>query len=291
MSVDQQTSIIGEAPGDNVALEASGRLLKPLLEIPAALVDEHRLHADGEGLSASLVDPANVAMCQFDVPASAFDAYDLDGEDLTVGLKVGKLQSHLRSCRSGKRTADDVGLQFDRSHTRLTIERDYDHTTVARTDQFLNIDPASVRDEPDLPDLDLEYIATTDVQAFGDTIDHCDTVGDQVALRPHGEDLLMAARTAEKDDGEDTIIEASEAVFENVLDEPAEDVSQWTLYSLDYLRNLTSALTAAKVDTVQLVFGEEYPMRVEFERTDSDDETLYEGVYFIAPRIGGEEYP
>lgn len=293
MSIDHQTSIIGEPPGEHVEFDASGRLVKPLLELPTALVDECRLHADGDGLNAQLVNAVNVAMCQFTVPRSAFGSYSLSGDGVTVGVNVDKLQSHLHNCRSGKRNADDVALQFDRSHTRLTIEREYDATTVARTDQFLNIDPGAIRDEPDLPDLDdgFEYTASVDVRALKDTIAHCDTVGDHVALRPHGTDLLLSSRSVESTDGEQRTTDASEAVFEDVLAEAPDEVDTWTLYSLDYVDDLVNALSKAKIDRVRLRFSDEFPMRLEFERTDSDDELLYEGLYFIAPRIGGEEYP
>jgi len=47
---------------------------------------------------------------------------------------------------------------------------------------------------------------------------------------------------------------------------------------------MAEGLKSAKVDDVTLVWGEEFPIRLEFERT-IDEEVAYEGCYMLAPRI------
>ena len=59
-------------------------------------------------------------------------------------------------------------------------------------------------------------------------------------------------------------------------------------YSLDYVSRVAGAIKKTKADDVRLRWAEEMPMEFHFERADSDGETMYSGMAFLAPRIGGD---
>lgn len=283
MSIENaQASIIGEPSGDAVTIETNGRVLKPLLALPNALVDEFRLQVREDGLHIATVDPANVGMLVLDVHAAAFDHYAVDADEMfRIGMPLGNLRSALRDARMGKRTADDVALRLDASHSSVTIERDYGETAVKRTDEFLNIDPASVREEPDMPDLAFDWRAGVDVDALRDAVNHIASMHDHVRLSRSGDDMIAGGKVKDED-----AVEASRATFKDVV-EPVGDGGNddaESLYSIDYLTDFVDALKKAKVDDVEVVWAGEYPIKLRFQRSD-DETVLYEGRFMMAPRI------
>lgn len=62
------------------------------------------------------------------------------------------------------------------------------------------------------------------------------------------------------------------------------------MYSLEYVVDFANDLAGDKVDGVTIRFGDEFPARFDFERT-AEETTLYEGTYFIAPRIKSGDSP
>ena len=284
---ETQARLLGGPSGDSVSISTSGRVIRPALALPDAIVDEAKLHYDGDGLHLTQVDPANVAMCDLDVHAAAFDDYALDASDeLLVGVNVTKLTSNLSHARLGKRTDDPVELDFDETRTIIEVSRDYDSATVHYADEQLNIDPDAIREEPDLPDLDLSATADVDLDAFVDAINHFKGGNDHVDLRCRDGSFIMTG-----DGNDDSPVDWSSAVeFEDVAsigDSPDHDQAA-AKYTLDYVHPIAKALKDAKVDNISITWGHDFPVLIDFERTE-DDQTLYEGTYMVAPRIGGAD--
>lgn len=272
-----QERLIGESPDETVTIETEGRVIRPALGIPSALVGECRIHATPDGLWMQAVDPTNVGFTALTVHAAAFDAYDAPDEFVT-GMDLDTLQSQLRGARMGRSTSDPVMLDVDTTRTRLQIEREYRLATVNRTDAFLNIDPDSIRQEPDIPELDYLCEATIDADAFIDAIQHLDAIGDHLVIRSHDGDL----RFDETIGSDDSVERAGRVSIPDVVD--GEDSVKST-FSLDYLKDISAALKTGLVEDVTLSFADEIPVRIDFERTDDEDTTLYEGKFLVAPRI------
>lgn len=285
MSAETQSTIIGEPSGEYIEIETNGRIIRPLLALPDALVDEMRVHFDEDGFHIEHVDPANVGLIDMTVPASAFDRYELHAEDtLSVGLNLDELKKHLRDARMGKRTKDEVSLKFDGTHTRVSIMRDYAQTEVTRRDQFLNIDPDAIRESPGKPGVTPSWRSIIDVDAFKDTLEHINAVRDHVVVSERNGRLVMSGM--ETDDDGDTL-NASEADFGEIAEENRDDPNEDAVskFSLDYMLAFAKALKKAKVEQVTFKWDDEFPMILQFERQDSEGETVYEGMYFAAPRI------
>lgn len=277
---DRQSLLTDEPADKSVAFDTSGRVIRPALELPTALVDECRLHVEADQLRLKVVDPANVGMVQMAINADAFDAYD--GDAFTLGMELDTFADRVSDARLGTSTDDPVAVTLDPTMSQVTIDRDYGDTRVQRTDEWLNIDPESVRKEPELPDLDLPCVTEgLDPRAFDAAISDVARSSDHLTLSSDGDDVVFEAQGKAYDDDDDptraTTVRLPDAVVER------EDAS--SKFSLDYLKDMAGALKAAKVDHVRVRWGDEFPIIIEFERTDADGATMYDGTYLLAPRI------
>lgn len=285
-----QQRLIATPDAEDTRIETDGRVIRPALEIPAALVNEAKVHLEQDGVHIKGVDPANVGMFSLDIHAPAFDAYEHAGEAVTVGSNLKLLTEQLASARMGQRSKDPVVLTMTPDRTLIEISRSYNETTVVRRDEVLNIDPDSIREEPDLPDLQLDYAATVDPQAFKDVVEHVNVAHDHISLTEQDGSLYVAGKQKVDDDTNESIVHASEASFEDAAEALHDDATEGasSLFSMDYMLDLARGLKAGKVDEVTVKWGSQFPVRLQFERTN-DDVVLYSGEYLIAPRITDED--
>jgi len=280
---DTQAQLFGEPSGNNVTIETSGRTIRPLMSIPSALVDEAKVRFEAGGMSVRAVDPANVGMVDVTAHPSAFEEFDLSDEEFVTGMNLDRFESQLANARMGKATDDPVSLDIDGTRSLVTTEREYTLTTLTQTNEVLNIDPDSIRKEPELPDLVTPCEATVDVQALTDALDSVNRVSDNAIVRESDGELVIAGEGGDDHTGEyGTVANFGEIV--EVRDEESFDGGEYSRFSLDYFRDMAEGLKSAKVDDVTVVWGDEFPMYLMFERT-IDEEVAYEGRYVLAPRI------
>ncbi|RLM89582.1 hypothetical protein D3D02_06785 [Halobellus sp. Atlit-38R] len=281
-----QTRFFSEPSGESVEIETSGRTIRPLMALPTVLVDEAKLRFDAGGLHTTAVDPANVGMVGINAKPAAFEGYHVDGaDDVLIGANLTRLKSSLSDARLGKSTDDPVELDIDATRTLVSIDREYDVTTLSRTDELLNIEPESIRQEPDIPNLELSYRAELDVEAFCDAVDYIPT--DHVELGEFDGHLILKGDADGDEMTRSTRIDVGD-VAEPITETPTENAS--SIYSMDYLRDMAKGLKKAKVTSLSVRWGEEFPLMLDFQRCD-DETVLYEGRYMLAPRIqsGGAE--
>jgi proliferating cell nuclear antigen len=275
----RQTRLLGDLESDVAHIETEGRVIRPALGLLSALVDECRLQVSPDGLSVTAVDPANVALVDLTIHARAFESFSV-AESFRTGLVLDSLESSLRQARKGARTSDPVSLDVSAGRTVVEVEREYSEATVTYADEVLGIDPNSIREEPTVPGLELPATATVPMQALADGVSYISGVTDHVLVSRDGDALRLAA-----DGDEDTsgpfraVVSVSDAV-----DCPEEqDPGSWL--SLDYVADAVNALDQGLVDGVTMDWGENFPVRFAFERTDADGTLLYEGEYMISPRV------
>lgn len=273
----QQRHIAGEESG-TVHINTEGRVIRPLLAIGSTLVDEARWHFDADGIRVKSVDAANVALVEFEAPADAFYTYDVE-EELTVGWGYPELQGPLNIARYGKRTSDPVRLDVDSRETTVEVEREFDGSRLRQSTTLATLDPAGVREGSDIPNLDLPWSATVDVDAFSTAVDTLTDNFDNVSFSELGGELALSA---EGDVDQSTATFGAEARREsqdaNVVDNATSTISA------GYLEEITSALTRGMVDSVTVTWGQEFPVLFDFERY-RDDQYLYGGTFVSAPRI------
>jgi len=281
-----QATLLGDTDNSTVRVETEGRVFRPFFALHDSLVNESRHHFDEDGLTVTAVDGAKVGMVDVTLNASAFDSYELDEDEVCVGVDHERLKKQVRDARLGESTSDPLSMRFDSTQTRVEITREYDRTTVTRRDEFLNHDVESVREPPNVPDhLDMAYEATVDVQAFADVINHIDTHADHAVFKERDGHFVITTTV-----GEDTE-HATSADFGNIAEEadaPCDDAI--SKFSLGYLTSFASALKSAKIDEVSIEWGQELPVFLTFAR-EEDDEIMYSGQLMLAPRLHRDSRP
>ncbi|MEF8819525.1 MAG: DNA polymerase sliding clamp [Haloferacaceae archaeon] len=238
----------------------SASTLGDALDSVSVLVDECKIRLNEDGLAIRAVDPANVGMVDLDLEAAAFESYEADGG--VIGVNLARLEDI-----ASMANADDlVHLELDEETRKLHIRMDGLSYTLAL------IDPDSIRQEPDIPDLDLSAEIVVEGAQLGRGITAADMVSDHIRLRvdPDAEAFLVEAQG----DTDDVDLELGR---EDLIDLKAGDAD--SLFSLDYLKDMNKAIPSDAEVTVEL--GEEFPVKLHYEFAEG----LGHVTYMLAPRI------
>src|SRR4030042_4587561 len=75
------------------------KILSDVIAIISELVTEVKIKADKQGLSIVAIDPANVALVAFNIPSTAFSAFEANDE--VLGVSLDNLKSVLKRCSPG----------------------------------------------------------------------------------------------------------------------------------------------------------------------------------------------
>ncbi len=234
--------------------------LRSTLDSVSVLVDECKIHLDEDRLEIRAVDPANVGMVDLGLDASAFEAYEADGEIL--GIDIERLDDLAGMADSGTL----IDLELDEEVHKIRLRMDGLEATMAL------IDPDSIREEPDIPDLDLPATIVLEGRDLNRAITAADMVSDHVefGVDPDREVFYVDARG----DTDDIHLELGR---EELIELEAGKAS--SLFSLDYLRDINKAIPR---DTeVQIRLGEEYPVKFTFPYAEGRGQVTY----MLAPRI------
>src|SRR3989344_8717923 len=76
------------------------KIFTDLVSIISELVVEVRLKVTKEGVMLTAIDPANVAMVYFRMPADLFIQFDLQKDEI-LGVNLENLKAVLRRCKPG----------------------------------------------------------------------------------------------------------------------------------------------------------------------------------------------
>jgi len=238
----------------------SASTLGDALDSVSVLVDECKIRLNEDGLAVRAVDPANVGMVDLDLGAGAFESYEADGG--VIGVNLARLEDIV-----GMASSDDlVHLELDEETRKLHIQMDGLSYTLAL------IDPDSIRQEPDIPDLDLAAEIVVEGAQLGRGITAADMVSDHIRLRVDaGEEAFYVEAQGDTDDvdlelGADDLIDLTPGAADS-------------LFSLDYLKDMNKAIPADAEVTVEL--GEEFPVKLHYEFAEG----LGRVTYMLAPRI------
>lgn len=233
-----------------------------------SVVDEATITIGKNGLSTAAVDPANVAMVKLDIDPGAFES--IPSGSITFGTSLTKLEDYL----DGATNDDPVLLAFDTKTRKMRIE----HTNV-EVDMAM-IDPDAIRNEPDLPELDLPCTFAVEAGVFQDAVERSTLVSDHVFLRADVDDELLEVR------GEgDTDTIRVDLDSEDLTDASFGENSE-SLFTNDYLvrneDNIDGLLKPIPDDTViECDLGTEFPIKSRYSYADD----LADVVWLLSPRI------
>lgn len=269
MSQTQQRTIFGESIEEKVSIETTGRTIRPFKQMLDQVADEYKLHFDSHGLNVSVVDPANVQMVDLTLERGAFEDYLTEGT--TVGINGTAFGSALQHARYGISTDDPVVLTADDRHLETETTREFGDMPATVNERAETIDPDSIRQEPDLPDLEHEVEVEVDPRAFIEVIGAMETKsGDPIKLGTNPESIVFQQE-----------MDLQQRNIEIECD--PSNVAEWTMFSPDYMDLVAKMLQVGYIDNLTLKWSEEYPLIAEVER-----EGIMHGEIMTAPRIGPE---
>lgn len=228
------------------------------------IVEECKLHLTEDGITIRAVDPANVAMVDLSLSPASFESYSLpdDTSKITVGIDLDRFSDVL----SMGDTGELVHLKLNRETRKLQV------TTGGLEYTLALIDPDAVRQEPDLPDLDLTAEIVIAPKDIAQAVRATDMVSDHVALgvAPEEDHLYVVAEgdtdTVDIKYDANTLIELT----------PGDAHS---LYSLEYLKDINRAFSHTEEVCIEL--GEEFPAMFDMEFANGNGHATF----MLAPRI------
>jgi proliferating cell nuclear antigen len=245
--------------------EINAGLLKSSVDTVSVLVDECKVRLDEDGLSIKAVDPANVGMVELDIPADSFGSYEADEE--VLGLNLVRFEDIVGMANKG----DVVEMELDEETRKLTIRIDGLRYTLSL------IDPDSIHQEPNVPDLDLPG----DIELAGREIRRgvkaAGMVSDHMAFGVSGDDDTFYMRA--EGDTDDVRVDLTE---EDVIGLETGGEKAESLFSLDYLDSMAKAIPNDAAVDVEV--GDDYPVKMNFDVAGGDAHVTY----LLAPRIENE---
>lgn len=259
-TVSEPEETAGDPDPDGVKFTIRAGTLSNVIEYVTCLVDECRVDLDPhEGLSISSSDPANVAMTTPSLQPAAFESYSADGY---IGMNIERLEDII-----GMAGKDDlVTVELDQQTRKLDISFDGLSYTMAL------IDPESIQEEPDIPDLDLSSEVFVEASDLSRGIKAADMVSDHILLSTDSEDETFHIQA--EGDTDDTDLELGD---DELIDISAGDVE--SLFSLDYLKDMLGPID--KDAEVRMELGEEFPVKIHTEFAEG----LGSNTFLLAPRI------
>jgi proliferating cell nuclear antigen len=239
--------------------------LRDALDPVTALVNECKIHLDGDGWRITAVDPANVGMIDLEIGTEAFDGYTGDGE--VIGVNLDRLTDVL-SMADGD---DTVDIELDTETRKLGISIGGLSYTLAL------INPDSIRQEPDIPDLNLPATYVAEGRELSRAVTAADLCSDHVEMRGPDGDTFEIVAEGDTDDVEVTIDGEGLLSGAHTGEGPVE-----SLFSLDYLEDMAQPIGA---DTeVSVVLGSEMPVKLRYSLADGRVSV----VNMLAPRVQSE---
>lgn len=249
-----------EGPPARFQAAIQGGTIKTVLKTLRAIVDEARIHIDGDGISMRAVDPANVAMDDLDLTAAAFESYDATPG--VIGVDLDRFADAVGMANKG----DLVQLSLDQQTRKLVIHVDGLEFTMAC------LNPQTIRAEPEIPDLDLPAEVTLSRDTLDRGVKAADMVSDHIrfTMDEAPEQFCIEA----EGDTDNVELEIDSEDLDDVTAADAE-----ALFSLDYLKDIVR--TISKGTAVTMTVGTGFPVIMTYELADGDGHVTR----MLAPRI------
>ncbi len=232
---------------------------KSSIDAIASLIDEGTLQIEKEGLKLRAMDPSQIALVDFELPAKGFESYKVDNPT-SIGVDFAELSKITKRARA----EDKIELSLEESRLKINFR--------SGTTRSFSI---GILESSSTPPREPKIEFTAEVKLGSNTIKEAlkdaELVSNHVALKA-GEGFSIKA---DGDTGSvDINFEKDQILGINVKKEVKEARS---VFSLEYLNNILSAADATSIVIIKL--KTDSPLRAEY--------AIGEGrvVYYLAPRI------
>lgn len=226
-----------------------------IISIISELVSEVKIRINKEGMTIVAIDPANVAMISFKLPASAFSK--LEVEDETMGVSLDSLKAILKRCSFSSALTMKTEDNFLKIEISDKIKREF---TLSLIDL----------DRKDKPIPSLEFSTRIEINSIDlmEAIEDCSIVADSCSFESVAERFMIYAK------GSLNSANLSYSSDEAYIESPNKSKSK---YSLEYLMKMIKA--SKLTDKTILNFSNDYPLKMDFKTP------LMELSFILAPRV------
>lgn len=232
--------------------------LSKVFEIIANLVDEITLKVEPEGISMRAMDPAHVALVDFEMKKEAFDEYKLDEPvELTVDLKT--------MVNILKRVDQELVIKLKEGENVLVllsegaIKKRFNIPLIEASEESLKV-----------PGITFDSEVEIDSSLFKSAIADTSIIGDYVTIRIEGDALFFTSKSDEN------VVEIR-VDKENCISFKKKDAKSH--FSLEYLKDMSKMADIKTLNKAKLSLGNDLPLKLEFE----GDYTKV--LFFLAPRV------
>lgn len=243
--------------------ELKSDTLKGLVNIISTLIDEVKFTITSEGMTLKAVDAAHVAMIEMEIDKGAFDNYL--AQDSEIGLDLDKVKDVLKLASSG----NPIRMEQDETHGRLVFK-------VGNITRTMHLVDTSSMSDPKVPNLELAARISLTVDELQKGIRAAESISDHITLSA-GDGYFELSCEGDTD-SVNLRLEGDSAKVS--FDGEPHEVS--SMFPLDYFSNITKAIPASTVVTVEL--DRDYPVKLVFALADGHARVRY----LLAPRIESE---
>lgn len=237
------------------------KLMKESIAIISELVAETRFKVNKQMVELIAMDPANVAMVIFKMPASSFAEYDVP-EDMTLAINLGNFKQVLRRAKP----KDVLTLETIDGKLKITLK-----DKNVRTFYLPLIDLEEK--EQRVPQLTSKAIIEMDSEALNEAIEDVDIVGESVSIGATPEKVIISA-TGDLTKAEVVIKKGNDVKITT-------DGEQKSKYSIEYLKKMMQGSKLAS--KAILKFSNDYPLTLIYKEVDKLSLT-----FILAPRVDND---
>lgn len=218
----------------------SPKLLSDMVAIISELVTEVKLRINKDGVSLTALDPANVAMVYFKIPADLFSEFQVEQEEV-LGVNLENFRAVLRRSEIGS----SIILEKTENLLKIGI-----HGRIKRDFTLALIDIQG--DDKEMPKWEFKSVIKMDSQAFVDVIEDCSVVADACSFIAEPTKFIVEAHGPLNSARSEFSAEEIEIYSDNSA----------ARFSLDYLQKFTKGTKISS--RVSISFSDNHPMRIDF---------------------------
>jgi len=220
------------------------KIFADIVSIISDIVTEVRIKVNKEGMSLTAIDPANVAMIYFKIPASLFTDFEIEKEEEELGVNLTNLKAVLRRCKPGASLAMEKVENILKLGIKDRIKRDFSLA-------LIEIDA----EEKPLPEWEFNSVIHLNSDTFVEVVEDCSIVSDACTFIAEPNKFIVEAHG----------LNSARAEFSS--DEAEIHSGNSTArFSLEYI---TKFIKGAKISNrLTLSFSDNHPMRLDFHTGD-----------------------
>lgn len=217
----------------------SPKLFSDIVSIISEIVKEVKMKVNNDGISLTAVDPANVAMVYFKLPAELFSEFLITKSEI-IGVNLDSFKAVLRRCKPGS----SLTLEREENFLKIGI-----HDRIKRDFSLALIDIDA--EDKSLPEWEFQSVIKISSESLVEVIEDCLVVSDACTFSASPTSLIVEASG----------LNSARAEFSSDEVEIHSGNSS-ARYSLEYLNKFVKG---AKIsDKAVINFSPNHPLRLNF---------------------------